>query len=81
MAPNVYRQYIRQVIKGAAPFGVPEEALASAVKDLIGGAFDLSTFRDAMERNLSEDLIRSHDNADTDLKEWKLTPKGLAKES
>jgi hypothetical protein len=81
MAPALYRQYIRQVLHGAAPFGVPEKALAEAVKTLVGGSFDLSTHRDAVEWNLKEDLIRSHENPDTDAKEWKLTPKGAAKQS
>lgn len=81
MTPALYRKYIREVLHGAAPFGLPEEALADAVKEMIGGPFDLSPFRDAMEWNLKEDLIRSAQNTDTDQKEWKLTPKGIAKES
>lgn len=81
MTPALYRKWIRKVIKKGLPFGVPEFALQESVGELAGGRFDLSAFRDAMEWNLAEDYIRASENKDTDQKEWKLTPRGEAKES
>ena len=80
MTPALYREYIRDVLALAAPFGVTEKALQDGVDALVPGPIDVSTFRDAMEWNLAKDYIRARDNEDTDQREWTLTPLGTAKQ-
>lgn len=81
MTPALYRKWIREVIAGAAPYGLPDAAMEDAVQNLAGGRFDLSDYRGAVEWNLSKDYIRASDNEDTDQREWKLTKLGTAKQS
>jgi hypothetical protein len=80
MTPAQYRIWIREALDLARPWALPEAALISGVRALAGGAFDESELRRAMEWNLSQDYIRGAVNPDTDLKEWRLTPKGQAKQ-
>lgn len=80
MTAALYREYIRDVLALAAPYGVTEKALQDGVDDLVPGPIDLSMFRDAVEWNLSKDYIRARINEDTDLKEWRLTELGKAKQ-
>lgn len=81
MTAALYRQWIREALNTAAPFAVPEEAMKDLISRRAGGGFDLSEYRRALEWNLAQDYIRSAINPDTDAKEWKLTPKGAAKQS
>lgn len=80
MTAPLYREYIRDVLALADPFGVTEKAMQDGVDSLVPGPIDVSMFRDAVEWNLSKDYIRARDNEDTDQKEWKLTAKGEAKQ-
>lgn len=80
MNPALYRQYIRDVIALSAPYAVADKALQDGVDSLIPGPIDLSTYRDAIEWNLSKDYIRARVNEDTDQKEWRLTELGRAKQ-
>lgn len=80
MTSHRYREYIRDVLALAAPFGVTEQALQDGVDDLVPGPIDVSLFRDAVEWNLSRDYIRARTNEDTDQREWRLTELGKAKQ-
>lgn len=81
MSPALYRQWIREVLAMVAPFSATDALLMKSVADLAGGVFDVSEFRRALEWNLAQDYIRSAENPDTDAREWRLTPRGEAKES
>lgn len=80
MTAALYREYIREVLALAAPYGVTDKALEDGVDSLVPGPINLSLHRDALEWNLAKDYVRSRINADTDLREWKLTPLGEAKQ-
>ncbi|HRQ88173.1 MAG TPA: hypothetical protein PLA50_05210 [Bacteroidia bacterium] len=81
MNPAIYRKWIREALATASPWALPEKALHDDVARLAGGQFDVSEFRRAVEWNLARDYIRSAENPDTDLVEWKLTKLGAAKET
>lgn len=80
MTPALYRCWVRDALELAEPFALPEAALVSGVHALAGGAFDLNEHRRAVEWNLARDYIRGGLNEDTDLREWRLTPQGRAKQ-
>lgn len=78
MTPALYRRYIREVLALAAPYAVTDRALQDGVASLIPGPIDLTLYRDALQWNLSHDYTQSRINADTDQREWGLTPLGAA---
>lgn len=80
MTAAEYRRWVREALALAEPYALPEAALHSGVQTLAGGAFDESEYRRAIEWNLARDYIRSETNDDTDLREWRLTPLGRAKQ-
>ena len=80
MTAAEYRRWVREALALAEPYALPEAALLSGVRRLAGGAFDESEYRRALEWNLSRNYIRSEVNEDTDLREWRLTPLGRAKQ-
>ena len=80
MTAPQYREYIRDVLALAAPFGVTDQALQDGVDALVPGPINFSLYYDALEWNLSKDYVRARTNEDTDQREWRLTELGKAKQ-
>jgi|GEM_PF-2216725 len=76
----LYRRYIREVLALAAPYAATDQQLEASVDALVSGPINLSLYRAALEWNLSQDYVRAKTNEDTDLREWRLTDLGKAKQ-
>lgn len=75
------RRYVRDVCSLAKGYGVNEKFMHDAINQLVPAEVELDELREAVEWNVSQDLIKRAFNADTDEYEWSITKAGIAKDN
>lgn len=76
---KMVRLKVREVLAIAPDYGKSERFLVQSVNSLFGGGVTLQDVRDAMDYNLSERLIRSEYDKESEETLWYITAAGIAR--
>lgn len=76
---KLYHKLLLEMLAAAGGLAMTEGMLADRIEVRTGLRCDLSAMRDALERHVAADSIRSRINQDIEEREWLVTAKGAAK--
>lgn len=76
---KMIRRKVREVLAMAPDYGKTETFIHQAVNSLFGGGVTLQDVRDAMDYNISEKLIRSEEDKESETVLWFITSAGIAR--
>lgn len=76
---KLYHKLILETLAAAGGLAMTEGMLADRLEVRTGQRCDLSAMRDALERHVAADHVRSRMNQDIEEREWLVTAKGAAK--
>lgn len=75
---KLYIKLLLETLAAAGGLAMTEGMLADRLEVRTGSRCDLSAMRDALERHVAADRIRSRINQDIEEREWLITAKGAA---
>ena len=80
MNPAILRKMVRETLNMVPGYGHTEAMIVRAVNFRLPAPADLSDVRAAIEWNHGKAYLKAKLNEDTDQREYRITPAGIAKE-